>query len=73
MINPKEYEAIDPLALIFPPSIYVKIVEGKFPHVPKVDVVRKAVRGMTKVEKEVIHTRTKAMMAAAKIIEEAIG
>ena len=74
MIDPKKFEAIDPLALIFPPSIYAKIiVESKFPHVPELDVVRKAVSGMTQVEKDAIRVRTRAMMDAVKVAEEAIG
>jgi hypothetical protein len=71
MIDPKQYEAIDPLALIFPTAVYVKIVEGKHPHVPKVEIVQKAIQGMTKTDKEAVLMRARTMMAAARIVEEA--
>ena len=45
------YAAIDPLALIFPTSVYVKIVEKLHPHTPLIDVLRAAAKTMSKEEK----------------------
>lgn len=67
------YAAIDPLALIFPASVYVKLIEKFHPHVPKVAEITEAVRGLSAAEQNVILSRARAFGAHAKAVEEAIG
>jgi hypothetical protein len=72
-IDPKIYEAIDPLALIFPPNIYAKIIEGPHPHVPKTTVIQEATQGLTIDERKAYLARANNIMAMAKAVAEAIS
>ena len=42
-----DYVAIDPLALVLPSAVYVRLVEKFSPHVPKVAEISEAAKGMT--------------------------
>lgn len=64
--------AIDVMAIILPPSVYPKWVEGRFPHVPKVTDVAKVLKGVTLAERKEIAARVDAISTCTKIVNEAI-
>ncbi len=68
-----DYVAIDPLALLLPPSVYVRLVEKFHPHVPKVAEILEASREMTAEERSFVLQRARAMGAQAKAIEQAMA
>jgi hypothetical protein len=65
--------AIDPLALVFPDYIYVKIVEGLHPHVPSINVVERAVSGLTVEEKKEVLKRAKHLVEYAEAVEKVVA
>jgi hypothetical protein len=67
-----DYAAIDPLALIFPSSVYVRLVEKLHPHVPKVAEIKEAAKGMTAEERSFVLAKAKAMVALGQAVEEAL-
>ena len=67
-----EYAAIDPLALLLPGPVYVKIVEKLHPHVPKTAEIAEAVKSMTPEEKAFAATRAKALVAYGQAVQEAL-
>jgi hypothetical protein len=67
------YEAIDPLAVLLPSSVYQKLVEKVHPHVPKVAEVQAAASRMSADERAFALNRARALAAYAKVVEEAIG
>jgi hypothetical protein len=72
-IDLQHYEAIDPLALIFPPDIYQKLIEGKYPHVPKTAAIQEATKGLPVDEKKAYLARATNMMVVAKTVAEALS
>jgi hypothetical protein len=67
-----DYVAIDPLALVLPSAVYVKLVEKFNPHVPKVAEIFEAAKGMTHEEKAFVLARAKNMAAHANAVVEAM-
>ena len=67
-----DYAAIDPLALVLPGPVYVKIVEKLHPHVPKVAEIAEAAKGMSPEEKALAVSRAKAMVAYGQAVQEAL-
>ena len=67
-----QFEAIDPLALLFPGPILQKLFEAKYPHVPLTAVLEKAVTTLTKEEKELIFLRAKQFKEIGEIVEKVI-
>ena len=67
-----DFVAIDPLALLLPSSVYVKIIELIHPHVPKVAEIQAATKGMTAEEKAFVVARAENLAAHAKAVAEAI-
>jgi hypothetical protein len=67
-----EFVAIDPLALILPSAVYVRLVEKFHPHVPSVSQIAEAAKGITAEEKAFVLSRARILGAQAKAIEEAM-
>jgi len=67
-----DFVAIDPLALLLPSSVYVKIVELIHPHVPKVAEIVEAAKGMNAAEKAFVVARAENLAAHAKVVAEAM-
>jgi len=67
------YAAIDPLALIFPTSVYVKIVEKLHPHTPLIDVLRAAAKTMSKEEKAETAANAKRIAEYAQAAISVVG
>lgn len=63
--------AIDPLALLLPPSVYAKIIEMVHPHVPKVVDIEKALAAVTVEQRKEILVSAKQMVETANIVIEA--
>ena len=61
--------AIDPLALVFPGPVYIKITEGRHPHVPKVEDILAALREMTSDDRKAAVNRAKALIQVGKLVE----
>ena len=68
-----DYVAIDPLALLLPSAVYVRLVEKFHPHVPKVAEILEAAKGMTADDRAFVLSRARLLGAHAKAVEEAIG
>ena len=62
---------IDPWALILPPEVYPRWVEGHNPHGPKVADVAKLLRGMTVAQRNLVVERAKTLSVQAGLVEEA--
>ena len=67
-----QFEAIDPLALLLPTPVYVKLIEGRYPHVPLAGIIDKAVAGMSKDEKQIVQERARKMVEVAQVVEKAM-
>jgi hypothetical protein len=65
------FEAIDPLALLLPGPVYLKLIELKFPHVPLTAVIDKVIPTLTRTEKEIVLARALQMKEFAEIVEKA--
>lgn len=74
-MKPKvEFAAIDPLALIFPPEVYARIiVEWKHPHVPRVEELQRVVRTLAREDLGAALARAQSMKAYAAAVEEALS
>jgi hypothetical protein len=72
MASIDEYVAIDPLALMFPSSVYAKIVEMLHPHVPSVAEIAEAAKGMTAEQRSFVLARARILSAYGKAVEEAM-
>jgi len=68
-----EYAAIDPLALIFPTSVYVVLAEKLHPHVPKVAEIQEAVKNLTQEERAFVRAKARVLADYAKAVTEAVG
>lgn len=73
MPNLTEFLAIDPLALLLPSSVYVKIIDKLHPHVPKVADIKESARALSAEEKRVALVRAQQIAAYAKVVEEALA
>jgi predicted HAD superfamily Cof-like phosphohydrolase len=65
------YAAIDPMAMILSSAAYLRWIEWKHPHVPKVEEIAEFLRAMTPDEKEVAVSRAKSLAAYGKAVEQA--
>ncbi len=65
--------AIDPMALILHGSAYLKWVEQKHPHEPKVADIRAALKEMTPREQKAALDRAKTLVTYGNAVEEALG
>ena len=63
--------AVDPWSLIFPGSVYVKIIEWKYPHNPKVAEIRGKLFGMTAADRKAAVNRAKFLVDVGKMVNEA--
>lgn len=67
--------AVDPLSLLLPEHIYVKIIEWLHPHVPSVEAVERAVAMMSAEDKAYTLSRVKQVKeyvdAVEKVVEKA--
>jgi hypothetical protein len=67
-----EFAAIDPLALLLPGPVYVRLVEKLHPHVPKIAEIAEAAKGMTPEEKAFAIARAKTLVAYGQAVQEAL-
>jgi hypothetical protein len=65
--------AVDPLAILLPSSVYVKLIEKFDPHVPKVAQIRDAARSMTPEERAFVLAKAHMFIELAKEVEEALS
>jgi hypothetical protein len=65
------FEAIDPLALLLPGPVYLKLIELNYPHVPLAEVIEKAMATLTRTEKQVVLARALQIKEFAVIVEKA--
>lgn len=68
-----EYVAIDPLAVLLPSSVYVRLVEKFHPHVPSVAEIQEAAKGMSAEQRAMTLSQARNIAAQAKAVQEAIG
>jgi hypothetical protein len=73
MVNLSEFLAIDPLALVLPSSVYVKLVEKLHPHVPSIAEIREAARALGAEERRFAVARAQQIAAYAKVVEEGLA
>ena len=71
MIN--EFVAIDPLALMFPTSIYLILVEKRDPHGPIIGNLAEAVQQMNPRELAFTHARVRTLAAYVGAVEKALN
>jgi hypothetical protein len=64
--------AIDPLAVLLPDHIYVKIIEWLDPHEPLIKVIERAVAEMTPTDKEFTLNRVKYVTEYAEAVAKAV-
>jgi hypothetical protein len=67
-----DYVAIDPLALLLPGPVYIRIVEKLHPHVPKVAEVAEAATALTPQEKSFVLARARTVIAYGQAVEKAL-
>ena len=65
------YAAIDPMAMILSSSAYLRWIEWKYPHLPKVEEIAEFLRGMTPEEQQATVNRAKALAAYGTVVEQA--
>jgi hypothetical protein len=68
-----EYVAIDPLAVLLPSAVYVRLIEKFHPHVPSIAEIQAAAKGMTADERALTLNQARNLAAQAKAVQEAIG
>jgi hypothetical protein len=68
-----EFVAIDPLALIFPTSVYLKLVEKFHPNEPAIAQLGEAVKQMTPDERAFVQARVRTLNAYTGAVEKALG
>ncbi len=66
------YAAVDPLSLILPDAVYVKVVEGLHPHVPLVDTLKRAAKGLTAAERKAALVKVNAMAEMVNCVKEVL-
>lgn len=65
--------AIDPLALLFPDYVYVKIVEGIHPNEPPTSAIEGAIAGMSVDDKKAVVSRAKRMIEYGQAVQKAVA
>lgn len=68
-----DYTAIDPLAIIFPSAVYVRLAEKLHPHLPAIAEIQEVAKGMSPEERRFVLTRARTLSAYAKAVEEAVS
>lgn len=68
-----QYAAIDPLALIFPTSVYLKLVEKLHPNEPPIAHVAEVAKTMTAEEKAYVQARLRTLSAYTDAVSKAVG
>ena len=63
--------AIDPLALLFPPSVYATWIKGHHPHVPSVADLKKFCAQLDAKSKKAIRAQAQPVKALASIFDGA--
>lgn len=63
--------AIDPLALLLPPSLYAKLVEKFHPHVPSVAEIAEILRVASPAERTEMASRIASVSTCTKLVKEA--
>ena len=71
-ISEIKYLQIDPLALLLPLSLYPKIIEGKNPHVPKVQDVVSLLKQASPAERQECVSRVETLVAYTRVFQEAV-
>lgn len=67
------YAAIDPMAMILSGSAYLRWIEWKHPHVPKVEEIAEFLRAMTPEEQMATVNRAKSLAAHGQAVERAFA
>lgn len=62
--------AIDPMALLLPPDVYQKIVEGPHPHEPKEAEIEKIFEKMTPAERTSAVENANILISFGKAVEK---
>ncbi len=65
--------AIDPLALLLPEHVYVKIIEGLNPHVPAVKAIERAATMMNAEDKAYTMSRVKQLKEYTAAFEKVLA
>jgi hypothetical protein len=68
-----EFVAIDILALIFPTSVYLKLVEKFHPNEPPIAHLAEAIKQMTPEEKAFVQARIRTFNAYTGAVEKALA
>lgn len=71
MLN--DFVAIDPLALIFPTAVYLKLVEKYHPNEPATTNVAAAVKNLTPEQKTFVQARVRTLNAYTEAVEKALA
>lgn len=65
--------AIDPMALLLPSSVYVKLIDKFHPHVPLLHDIQGVLKDATPAEIKEIKARVKAVSESLKVVNEAVS
>jgi hypothetical protein len=68
-----EFVAIDPLALIFPTSVYLILVEKLHPHEPVTAHLGEVVKQMNAEQRASVQARIRTLNAYTGAVEKALG
>lgn len=71
MIN--DFVAIDVLALIFPTSVYLKLVEKLHPNEPAISQLSSVVKNLTPEQKTFVQARLRTFNAYTEAVEKALS
>lgn len=69
----RQVVSIDPLALLLPSNVYVKLIDKFHPHVPKVQDIVTVLKEASPAERKDIAQRTEAIVACTRVVQEAIA
>lgn len=69
----KTQVAIDPMALLFPPGVYAKLIEKIHPHVPSLREIQAVLRDATPAEIKDIKARVKAVSESLNVVNDAVS
>jgi hypothetical protein len=67
------YTAIDPLALLFPTDIYLRIMENLHPHVPMTAHLDEIAKRMSPEQRAYVHTRIRILTEYTEAVSKAVG
>ncbi|HEX2914007.1 MAG TPA: hypothetical protein VH186_24595 [Chloroflexia bacterium] len=73
LVRPPYEAAIDPLALLFPSDVYIKIVEMLHPHVPLIAVVEEVVKSLPVEEKKAVINRAKRLIEYGDAVQKVVA